>query len=76
MQFPRIIDEPCASEPKMEVSKTQDFTAFSESCTSVSEEKVMDAKDSSVATESFLKTQDVNVISMSDTGTVDGCGTK
>ncbi|PWA47259.1 hypothetical protein CTI12_AA500910 [Artemisia annua] len=41
--------------------------------TSVTEgEKVVEPKESSVATESVSKAQDVNVLSMSDAGTVDG----
>ena len=50
-----VVVEACACETKMEVSKTQDFTAFSESCTLVSEEKVIDAKVSSVATQDVIE---------------------
>ena len=50
-----VVDEPSASEPKMEVYKSQDL------------------KESSVATELFLKTQDVNVLNISDIGKLDGC---
>ena len=56
-----VVDEPCATEPKTQVSKSQDFTAFSKSCTSVSEEKVVDDKDCSVASESYLITDTVDV---------------
>lgn len=50
-----VVYEACANETRKEVSKTQDFTSFSESRTLVSQEKVIDAKVSSVATQDIIK---------------------